>query len=127
PPGAGPAAGSTLRLKGSAKVFLGFADSIYAVKMAPGDGFYEALSSSFRGAGTCPRNDGHGHLPGIAIRRPAASGIGRAACAAFILASRTAMLSGNGTVLRAAMSTCSAMFSDVADSQPCSAWCSSSK
>ena len=50
------------------------------------------------------------------MRRPAASGTGKAACAAFIFAKRLVMLSGNGTVLRAAMSTCSAMFSDVADS-----------
>jgi hypothetical protein len=58
---------------------------------------------------------------GMAMRRPTPSGTASFTCAAFIRSSRAAMKSGNGAVLRAAMSTCSAMFSDVADSQPSSA------
>jgi hypothetical protein len=42
-------------------------------------------------------------------------------------ASAAAMLAGNGAVLPAAMSTCSDMFSDVAETQPAPAWTSCSK
>jgi hypothetical protein len=55
---------------------------------------------------------------GIAIRRPAASGRGRLACEAFMRASPRATSSGKGAVFPAGMSTCSDMFSEVAETQP---------
>ncbi len=61
------------------------------------------------------------YFSGIAILRPAASGIGNAACAARMRARRAETAAGNGAVFCFAMSTCSAMISDVADSQPSSA------
>src|SRR5262245_36589883 len=66
-------------------------------------------------------------FPGIAIRLPAASGRGRLACDAFMRASPLATSSGKGAVLPAVMSTWSDMFSDVAATQPSSAWKSCSK
>ena len=66
-------------------------------------------------------------FPGIAIRRPAASGRGRLACDAFMRASPRATSSGKGAVLPAVMSTWSDMFSEVAATQPSSAWKSCSK
>ncbi len=60
-------------------------------------------------------------LPGIATLRPAASGRGNWLCEACIWISRRVTSIGNGAVFFAAMSTCSDMFSDVADTQPSSA------
>src|ERR1051326_6130445 len=57
----------------------------------------------------------------MAMRRPIPSGTGRRSCAAFICLSRRITLSGNAVVFFATMSTLSAMFSDVAESQPCAA------
>ena len=54
----------------------------------------------------------------IAMRRPAASGRGRRRCAACMRARQPATSSGKGAVLPAAMSTCSDMFSEVAETQP---------
>ena len=80
--------------------------------MAPGRGFYEARGRFVPVIQA---------LVGMAMRRPAPSGTGRCACAAFIRASRAAMKSGNGAVFLAIMSTCSTMLSEVADNQPSSA------
>ena len=59
---------------------------------------------------------------GIAMRRPAASGRGRRACAAFMRASVRVILPGNGTTFLVVMLTWSVMFSDVAETQPSAAW-----
>src|SRR5438445_2059851 len=57
-------------------------------------------------------------LSGMVIRRPAASGNGSMACAAFILARQRAISAGKAVVFFAPMSTCSDMFSEVVDTQP---------
>ena len=56
-------------------------------------------------------------LSGIAMLRPAPSGRGSTACAAFMRSSKRMTLSGNGATFFAAMSTCKVMFSEVADTQ----------
>jgi uncharacterized membrane protein YtjA (UPF0391 family) len=48
---------------------------------------------------------GYRRLCGIAIRRPAPSGTGKCACAAFNVASLLRMSSGNGATFLALMST----------------------
>src|SRR5580700_2147834 len=54
---------------------------------------------------------------GMAMRRPAPSGIGKVACAAFMRSRRAATSGGKAAVFLASISTCNAMFSDVAESQ----------
>ncbi len=61
------------------------------------------------------------YLTGICTLRPAASGFGSCPCEAFICSSRRTTSGGNGATFFAVMSTCSDMFSEVADTQPSSA------
>jgi hypothetical protein len=63
-------------------------------------------------------SSGDQSLFGIAMRRPAASGRGKRACAAFFGAREWILGSGKGATFSAAMSTCNGMFSEVADTQP---------
>ena len=60
--------------------------------------------------------DGRGQpFAGMAILRPAASGTGSFACAGLHAREAAATSGGNAAVLPAVMSTCSDMFSDVAE------------